>query len=83
MKPGMYSVTHENVITVPIWAELGIIPGRTKNQLDCRICHCALKETNKTSKILLGTPAASSYSDARIIVFKLISALLTSLVVKP
>ena len=50
MKPGMYSVTHENVITVPIWAELGIIPGRTKNQLDCRICHCALKETSKPQK---------------------------------
>ena len=50
MKLGMYSATHENVITVPIWAELGIIPGRTKNQLDSRICHCALKETNKPQK---------------------------------
>ena len=50
MQLGMYSVTHENVITVPIWAELGIIPGRTKNQLDCRICHCALKKTNKPQK---------------------------------
>ena len=50
MKLGMYSVTHENVITVLIWAELGIILGRTKNQLDCRICHCALKETNKPQK---------------------------------
>ena len=37
MKPGMYSVTHENVITVPIWAELGIIPEPIRLQ-DLPLC---------------------------------------------
>ena len=33
------------------WAEIGIILGHTKNQLDCRICHCPLSENNYPQKL--------------------------------